>query len=110
MKAIDNLRAQLARIGATLDDTPYSLHCDAPQGYVWRANGETGYSIHYASNSQSWLTAALKEELPALKMGLRKCTPEETIEINFSHGLGGEGEEPAWIAPDDAPSEINWIN
>lgn len=84
---IDNLRSRLSSVGATLDDTDYSLHCDAPMGYVWKANDLTSFTIHYATNSQSWLAKAIKEEMPSLKMGLRLATAEEKEEIKYSHDI-----------------------
>jgi len=103
MKAIDRLRSQLESIGATIDDSGgYSLHCDAPRGYVWCANGMVGYSIHYATNSQQWLTQALREEMPALKMGLRLANADEQKDIEWNNDDG------PWIAADGAPEKIEW--
>lgn len=102
MKAIEKLRGQLQAIGGTLDDTSYALHCDAPPGYVWNANACMGYTIHYATNSQSWLTVALREEMPALKMGLRLATPEELA------GIRWDNDDDTIAAPEGAPEEIAW--
>ncbi len=104
MKSIERLRADLAAMGATLNDTPYSLHCDAPDGYVWKANGEPSYTIHYATNRQSWLMEELRYEMPNLKMGLRLATAEELPEIRWNLG------EDEWGAAADAPETITWKN
>ncbi len=106
MKAIDKLEAQLNKIGATLDraNADYTLNCDAPKGYVWRANGATNLAIHYATNQQTWLVEAIKEEMPALKMGLEKVVwPEEIKRIQWELG------EDDWGAPEDAPMVIEWV-
>lgn len=105
MKLIDNLKIQLTRIGATLDpDCDYTLNCDAPKGYVWRANGCTCISIHYATNRQSWLAKALQDDgLPRLKMGLEKVTDIEQLNA-IQHDLGDDN----WKADDNAPNIINW--
>jgi hypothetical protein len=103
MKTIEKLRADLAKVGATLDVYDHALHCDAPLGYVWVANGNATITIHYATNRQTWLMQAMRDEKEALEMGLQKATPEETAQINHDHGRGGEGEEPAWVAPENSP-------
>lgn len=103
MKQIEQLRAALAKIGATIDATEYTLNCDAPKGYVWSANLEPNYAIHYATNSESWLTQAIKEELPALKMGLDKVTdPDELAGIQY------DLDDDAWKAEEGAPEHISW--
>lgn len=105
MKAIETLRAQLAAMGATLDASGgYALHCDAPRGYVWRANFTTTITIPYATNSQQWLVKAIREEMPAIKMGLRLADDAERVEID--HGNGDD--EPTWIAAPGAPDVIEW--
>lgn len=103
MKAKENLRNQLKKIGATLDDTDYTLNCDSPSGYVWIANRESNYAIHYATNSQTWLTEALKNDMPALKMGLEKVTDPKEIE-RFRYDL----DDDTWGASVDAPEKIEW--
>lgn len=103
MKAIEQLRTKLAAIGATLDDSGgYSLHCDAPRGYVWVANGMVGISIHYASNHQTWLAKAIREEMPAFRMGLRLADEKEQVEIEYNNDDG------PWIAPDGAAEMIQF--
>ena len=104
MKAIETLREQLAKIGATLDDSSeYTLCCDAPSGYVWNANGCRCIAIQYANNSQTWLTVALKESYPELKMGLVKVTdPEEIASHRWDTG------EDDWGAAPDSPNKIEW--
>jgi hypothetical protein len=104
MKAIEQLRERLALIGATLDDGEYSLHCDAPKGYIWRANGTPTLSIHYATNSQSWLVEAIRMEMPNLKMGLEKVTdPAELAEIRHNQ------DDDTWGAPENAPERIEFV-
>jgi hypothetical protein len=106
MKLINNLRKQLATIGASLDDTSneHALNCDAPSGYVWRANGCTCITIHFATNRQSWLAQAIREDgLPQLKMGLVKVTDPEEIEA-MRHDL----DDDSWGAPMEAPARIEW--
>jgi len=103
MKTIERLRAQIESIGGTLDGTPYALHFDAPRGYVWRANGTPSLTIHYATNHQSWLSEAVRLELPNLKMGLEKVTdPDMLAEIQHNN------DDDSWGAPADAPERIEW--
>ena len=105
MKMINDLRKQLESIGATLDpDTDWTLNCDAPSGYVWTANGCCCIAIQYATNRQTWLAQALREDgLPRLKMGLDKVTDPEEIEAK-RHEL----DDDTWGAPADAPDRIEW--
>lgn len=103
MKLIESLRIKLAAIGATLDAGDYSLHCDAPSGYVWRANGLPSYHIHYATNSQSWLAKALREEKDSLDMGLELVTDPKDIE-EHRWNLGDDN----WGAPAGSPKTISF--
>ena len=107
MKAIERLKAQLEKIGATLDPaTDYTLNCDTPSGYVWRANGCTCIAIHYATNRQSWLVQALREDgLPRLRMGLVKVTDEREL-AGWRHDL----DDDTWGAPADAPGFIDTLD
>lgn len=103
MKMIETLRAELAAMGATLDDSGgYSLHCDAPRGYVWNANGMVGFSIHYATNSESWLAEAIRAEKPALRMGLRLADEAGRVEIEWNNDNG------PWVPVPGAPERIEW--
>lgn len=105
MKTIEQLRKRLEAIGATLDDSSsYTLNCDAPSGYVWRANGCRAVAIHYASNSQSWLVEAVKDAIKHdLAMGLEKVTDENEI---ASHKW--DSGDDSWGAPLEAPDRIEW--
>ena len=104
MKMINDLRKQLESIGATLDpNTDYTLNCDAPSGYVWRANRTPTLAIHYATNHQTWLAQAIREETPNLKMGLEKVTDEKEL-AEHRWNLGDD----SWGAPADAPDRIEW--
>lgn len=105
MKAIEQLRATAAKIGVTLDVTNYSIHCDAPSGYVWLANGLPSLHIQYATNSQSWLVKAITMELPNLKMGLSKVTDEKQLS-EHRWNLGDD----TWAAPSNAPDKLEWPN
>ncbi len=89
-KSKAELIATMQKHGVSVDDSGgYSIHFDAPDGYVWKANGETGMSIHYATNSQSWFSEALKQEWDGLAMGMEKETnPKRIAEIR--HGLGDD--------------------
>jgi hypothetical protein len=104
-KAIDRLREQLEEVGATLDASDFTLCCDAPSGYVWRATYTRCLPIPYASSHgrhyQSWLIKALKEERPSLAKGLVKVTDLEEIAMH-RHDTG----EDDWGAPADAPDYI----
>lgn len=101
---IDDLRAKLAAVNATLDAGDYTLNCDAPSGYIWVANSGHTIAIHYATNSQSWLAKAIREDgLPRLKMGLMKVIDPDTIEA-MRHDL----DDDTWGAPMDAPEWIKW--
>ena len=102
MKTIENLRAKLAVMGATLDDgAGYTLNCDAPAGYVWVANGHGTMTIPYATSSQSWLDKAVREEMPALRMGLRFADADERAEIEWNNG-----DDVPWVAPAGSPKLI----
>ena len=102
MKTIDDLRAKLAVMGATLDEgAGYELNCDAPVGYVWVANGHGTMTIPYATNSQSWLAKAVREEMPALRMGLRLADEAERAEIEWNNG-----DDVPWVAPAYSPEKI----
>lgn len=106
MKLIEQLRAQLESIGASLDDKSCegTLNCDAPSGYVWRANGCTCIAIQWANHSQSWLSKALKEDgLPRLRMGLSKVTDAKEI-AETRHLL----DDDSWGASIEAPETIAW--
>lgn len=82
---IDIVQAQ----GIKVTDEGHAIHLDAPDGFVWNANGETGLSIQYATNRQSWLGKAIKEEWDAISMGLaRETDPKRIAEIR--HGLGDD--------------------
>ena len=102
-KIIDDLRTKITAIGGTLDAGDYSLHLDAPAGYVWRANGMPSLSIHYATNSESWLTQAVRAERDNLHMGLQRETDEARLaEIRWDLG------EDDWDAAPDAPARLEW--
>jgi len=91
MKCIEQLKSWLAERGATLDEQAECfLNCDAPSGHVWVANDCTAYHIDIANNGgQRWTAEAIREALPALKLGLRKVTdPAELAE--FRHLLGDD--------------------
>lgn len=103
MKLIEQLREQLRKVGAKLDDGDYALHCDAPSGYVWLANGMPSFTIHYATNRQTWLAQAIKEEMPNLKMGLEKVTDETELK-EHRHNL----DDDTWGAKLEAPQRIEW--
>lgn len=103
MKIIEQLRAKLAAVGATLDEGDgYTLNCDAPSGYVWQANDCTTIAIHVANNSQSWASEAIRKDgMPRLKMGLRKVTDTDERD-SYRYDLGDD----TWGAADDAPETI----
>lgn len=105
MKLIDQLERDLARVGASLDpDRDWTLNCDAPCGYVWAANGCRTITIQWATNRQTWLVDALKNDgLPRLRMGLRKVT-DQTELAAMRHDLGDD----TWGAPAGAPETIEW--
>lgn len=104
MKLVNQLRAKLESIGASLEETDYTLHCDAPSGYVWRANGCACIAIHYATNRQTWLADAIRNDgLPRLSLGLEKVTAPADIEAH-RYELGDD----TWGAPDSAPDKIAW--
>ena len=104
MKTIEKLRAALSVMGATLDDYGgYTLNCDAPVGYVWDANGHCTITIPYATSSQSWLAKAVREEMPALRMGLRFADDAERAEIEWN-----QGDDVPWVAPAGSPEQIEF--
>ena len=105
MKMINDLRKKLESIGATLDtQAEQFVVCDSPGGYVWRSNGGTALTIQFKNNGgQSWLAQAMRDEIPSLKMGLKKVTDEKRLaEIRWDLG------DDTWGAPADAPGRIEW--
>jgi len=108
MKCIEKLRADLAAIGATLDEGDgYVLNCDAPSGYVWAATGCTAIPIQVRNNGgQSWVAQAIADERKdRLAMGLEKVTdPKELAGHRWELG------DDTWGAPADAPDKVEWRN
>ena len=103
MKLINDLRLQLNAVGASLEDDGYTLHCDAPGGYEWVDNGCTCVCIHYASNAQTWLADALRNDgMRRLHLGLRKVAQADLAE--HRHNLGDD----SWGAPEGAPEFIQF--
>lgn len=104
---IDELERKLKSVGASLDpDRDWTLNCDAPSGYVWRANGCHTLAIQWATNQQTWLSEALKKDgYPRLAMGLDKVTDAGVIEMH-RHEL----DDDTWGAAADAPNRIEWPN
>ena len=105
MKLIEQLRANLKAIGATLDDRAEGfVVCDAPSGYVWTANGEPSLTINFANyGGQRWLAEAMRYEGKNLAMGLDKVTDKKKL-ADHRWNLGDDD----WGAPTDAPDRIEW--
>lgn len=106
MKAIEELRRKLEAIGATLDEGDgYTINCDAPSGYVWRANGCRAIPIQCRNTGgQSWYVKAIKEEMKdRLAMGLEKVT--DSTEIAAHKWDTGDD---TWGASEDAPLLIEF--
>lgn len=102
MKAINQLRTKLQSMGASLDDSSgYTLYCDAAPGYVWASTGNAQVTIHYATNSQSWLVKAIKDAMDDLGGGLRLASDEEREQIEWNN-------DEEWKAPAGAPATISW--
>lgn len=78
MSTRKHLQQYLASVGATWDDDGMSIDCIAPSGKAWAANGLWYYSIRYkdAETGQSWLRAAIRSELPELKLGFYDINKE----------------------------------
>ena len=105
MKTLKQLRQKLAKIGATLDEQAEQfVVCDAPSGYVWKANQGTAMTIQYRNNGGGyWLPEALRQELPCLQMGLMKVTDPEHLAI-----IRWDLDDDTWGAAEDAPENIEW--
>ena len=103
MKLADKLREKLAQVGATLDMTEYDLNADAPSGYTWAANGCRTICAPWASNSQTWLSLAIRDLELSLKLGLKKVT-DSTALAELRHLL----DDDSWGAAAAAPLTINW--
>ncbi len=102
MKAIDQLATKLRAIGGSVDEYDDFFCLDAPSGYVWSCNGNPSISIRWANHSQTWLTQAIKEEMPSIQMGLEKVTDKDRLEeIRWNNG-------DEWGAPENAPARIEW--
>ncbi len=65
--------ALLRQFGATVEDTGYTLHFDAPTGYVWAGDGLHCLSHPYATNGGSWKTEAWQDAHSRIKDGIRPC-------------------------------------
>lgn len=76
-------------IGGSVDDDGYGIHLDAPDGYVWLANGQTAFTIHYSTNRQSWFGKAISEEWNSIKDGVEKVTDQKQIE-QIRYDLGDD--------------------
>lgn len=99
MKCIDQLRADLEAVGASLDVDDYTLNLDATPGYTWNASGASCICIPYASNSQQWATQAVRQARHEAGQGMTKCTPEESADIEHARAED-------WTAPADADDII----
>jgi hypothetical protein len=109
LKCLENLDKWLKSAGASLDressdpdDGGVIVYADAKPGYVWVANDEgcvTASAVYYGSSE--WAKACRKVQEDC-SMGMRKCTPVESEEVEWDRGLA-PGE---WSAPDDAPETI----
>lgn len=102
MKCVEKLRAKLEVMGASLDDGEFTLICDAPAGYVWRANGCRGLYVQCANGSQTWIAKAAAEAEEEARLGLDKVTEPEAIAMHSEE----TGED--WKAAPDAPEFIAW--
>lgn len=80
MISLERLKNRLSRVGVTVEDDQWTLHCHAPKGYVWKAKDAPTLSIEYATNIDAWLAATLREYTPMLRQGLIKVTDKEKLE------------------------------
>ena len=64
--------------GATLDQNTiaFDFHVDAPEGYVWRANGCACLTAPHNSYRQSHRGEAYADLIDRMRMGLDKADPE----------------------------------
>lgn len=105
-RLIKKLKLQLEAIGGSLDylENAGTLVCDAPSAYVWKANNHTSYSIAYLNRSgQTWLAQAMRIEMPALKLGLRKITDPKEI-AQYRHDLDDE----SWDSDSNTPEQLTF--
>jgi hypothetical protein len=106
MKLIEQLRAKLALMGATLDfhADNNQFYLDAPSGYVWRSTGTRSLTVQWANNGgQTWLAEALRKDADRWQAGLEKVTdPQEIAAHRWDEG------DDSWGAPEDAPAFIAW--
>lgn len=100
MKCVDELRLKLAAFGVRVEKDDISLFCEAPTGFVWRSNDLPTLTIHCSNNRQSWTAAAIRSELPNLRMGLRRVDDPNRL-AELEHELG----EP-WRPVAGAPEAI----
>ena len=77
MKAIENLKVRVAKMGCELTQDDYTIYIDAPKGYVFDATGCSVVVIPYFNNYETFAVKAIKEAMPDLKDGLRKADEEE---------------------------------
>lgn len=90
MKLIEQLRAKLSLMGATLDFDRENtcLYLDAPSGYVWKSTGTRALALQWANNNgQTWLAKALRDDANRWQAGLEKVTePEEIAAHRWDEG------------------------
>lgn len=77
MISLERLKNRLSRVGVTMEDDQWTLHCHAPKGYVWKAEDAPTLSIEYATNIDAWLAVKLREFTPMLRQGLIKITDKK---------------------------------
>lgn len=102
MKCIDHIKRIAATVGATIDEQSLrtgAIIIDAPAGYTWDANCATTICETGETRSQSWWTQTCDDVKSQMMMGLTKCTPAESADIEH------ERDEP-WTAPTDAPNKL----
>jgi hypothetical protein len=87
MKILKQLESELNKIGASLDVYDGFVCCDAPSGYVWNATDSPSLIILYSVRSNTWLTAAMRDDgYPRLSKGLKKVTDSKQL-ANIRHDL-----------------------
>ena len=82
-----------------LDECGFTLY--APPGYVWAGTATASVCAATEEFGERIMGAALESLTMDIRNGLRKCTPDESADLE--HLM----DEP-WTASDDAPEAIDW--
>ena len=103
MKCVDRVRRMAASVGAELDeDCDFDIIVDAPQGYVWEANGSKALvspAAFVGFEERTDFGGACNDTIDRMRYGLRIADDEERKAIEFDYDCD-------WSAPAGSPAKI----